>query len=219
MALRYTVSKPQDYREMPWKNGGGSTTEIAVYPPPRANSDTHIADSFLWRISCAQVTQAGPFSAFPGYTRYLALLDGDGLRLHFAGEGAPDAPVTLSPAERFQPVRFPGDCETRCDLLGGPVRDLNVMLRSTGRVTASAEPRAVRVPTVRSVASYLQGDTAIIIGLKGSVQIDIGEEKPVVLNKLETLRIELTDQRKPFMIMMDAVWPDTTVYIVDIKIG
>ncbi len=38
---------------MPWKNGGGVTTEICVSPPSGA---------FDWRVSIATVNADGPFS-------------------------------------------------------------------------------------------------------------------------------------------------------------
>ncbi len=44
---------------MPWKNGGGETAEIAVFPPSADLSE------FGWRISMATVSSDGPFSAFP----------------------------------------------------------------------------------------------------------------------------------------------------------
>ena len=47
-------------RPAPWKNGGGSTTEIAVWPNGAG------LDEFDWRISLATITQSGPFSFFPG---------------------------------------------------------------------------------------------------------------------------------------------------------
>lgn len=31
-SLGHTVLTPSDYRVMPWKNGGGTTREIAVFP-------------------------------------------------------------------------------------------------------------------------------------------------------------------------------------------
>jgi environmental stress-induced protein Ves len=45
---------------MPWKNGGGETTEIAVFPDGAGLSD------FDWRVSMARVDGDGPFSSFPG---------------------------------------------------------------------------------------------------------------------------------------------------------
>ncbi len=55
----------------PWKNGGGSTRQLAIHPPQAS------LDDFVWRISCARVSGAGPFSAFPGIQRSQALLEGD----------------------------------------------------------------------------------------------------------------------------------------------
>ena len=50
---------PNDYRSMPWKNGAGRTTEIAVHPAGAA------LDAFAWRVSIADIERDGPFSRFP----------------------------------------------------------------------------------------------------------------------------------------------------------
>ena len=80
----------------PWKNGGGSTTEIAVAPPGAG------FDDFDWRVSLATITQDGPFSVFPGIDRTLALVDGDGVLLDFGDER-----VVLSPSEPL--IEFAGE--------------------------------------------------------------------------------------------------------------
>ncbi|MDP1908248.1 MAG: HutD family protein, partial [Hyphomicrobium sp.] len=41
------ILRAKDYRRMPWKNGGGETTEIAISPEGAA------LDSFDWRVSMA----------------------------------------------------------------------------------------------------------------------------------------------------------------------
>jgi hypothetical protein len=102
---------------MPWKNGAGSTTEVAIFPPGAA------MDAFDWRVSMAGVAEDGPFSAFPGIDRTLAVLEGAGLRLEVEGQ----APQTVRP--EGEPARFPGGVPTHATLLGGPVVDLNVMTR------------------------------------------------------------------------------------------
>lgn len=53
---------PETMRRMPWKNGGGITTEIAIAPPGAT------LDAFDWRISTARVEAAGPFSRFAAST-------------------------------------------------------------------------------------------------------------------------------------------------------
>jgi uncharacterized protein len=55
---------------VPWKNGGGTTVEIAVHPPSAGT------DAFDWRVSAAEIREAGPFSRFDGIDRALAILDG-----------------------------------------------------------------------------------------------------------------------------------------------
>ncbi|KAJ4460414.1 putative HutD [Paratrimastix pyriformis] len=96
-----------DYRVMPWKNGGGVTTEIARFPPPElpkpsgppstasgATTSPTIQDllrarfqkqqtssDFMWRVSSARVEGSGPFSDFRGYERLLSYLTGPGMRL------------------------------------------------------------------------------------------------------------------------------------------
>ena len=60
-----------DRTARPWKNGGGVTRDVAVFPA-EANDD-----DFLWRASVATIAAAGPFSPFPGIDRTLILLGGE----------------------------------------------------------------------------------------------------------------------------------------------
>jgi len=110
--MRYL--KPVDYRVMPWKNGGGSTTELFREP---ANPEL----PFLWRVSIAGVSADGPFSPFAGYDRHVLVLEGGGMVL----EGGPDSPIDLT--QHFRPRRFSGDWPIRARLRGGPLRDFNLM--------------------------------------------------------------------------------------------
>ncbi|HYD97586.1 MAG TPA: HutD family protein [Noviherbaspirillum sp.] len=106
-----------DYLVMPWKNGGGTTTQLAVGP---AGADL---EQFDWRISSARVCADGPFSPFPGVDRSLAVLDGAGLALAAGGT----APVLLRPGAA--PFRFRGEQQIDAFLADGPVSDFNVMTR------------------------------------------------------------------------------------------
>ncbi|MBV1774614.1 HutD family protein [Burkholderiaceae bacterium DAT-1] len=102
---------------MPWKNGGGVTTELWRLPDPES------ADGFLIRLSIASVATSGPFSLFPGIDRTLLVLDGAGMRLDCADGSAMllDKPL--------HPVRFPGETAIESTLLNGPLRDFNLMVR------------------------------------------------------------------------------------------
>ncbi len=121
---------PDDYRDMPWKNGGGVTRELLKLPHP---SDPA---RFLARLSIARVAASGPFSVFPGVDRIIMLLEGEGMALSIAG--APE--VVLD--RRWQPFAFPGDARSDCRLLGGTVRDFNLMV---DRATAEATLEVVRL--------------------------------------------------------------------------
>ncbi|ESQ93858.1 hypothetical protein ABENE_04010 [Asticcacaulis benevestitus DSM 16100 = ATCC BAA-896] len=97
----------------PWKNGGGVTREVAVFPIGAS------MDDFLWRISMAEVTEPGPFSLFANIDRHLTVLSGS-LRLEFS-----DRSVILATGES---LTFAGDVPVSGVPLA-PVTDLNVMTR------------------------------------------------------------------------------------------
>lgn len=99
----------------PWKNGGGSTRQLAIHPPQAS------LDDFAWRISCARVSSAGPFSAFPGIQRGLALLEGELLLQRDSGA------TTLRAGG--EPLEFSGEEPISATPLGGEVLDLNLMSR------------------------------------------------------------------------------------------
>lgn len=105
--------KKTDYKTMPWKNGLGSTDQIAISP---ADADFMSAD-YLWRVSSAIVRSAGPFSQFPGYDRWLVVLSGDGLLIN----GFPLLPLS--------PFHFSGDELIHSELLGNAVVDLGIIYR------------------------------------------------------------------------------------------
>ena len=101
--------------EIPWKNGGGSTRQLAIHPPQAS------LDDFAWRISCARVSGAGPFSAFPGLQRSLALLEGELLLQRQSGM------TTLCAGG--ESLDFSGEEPISATPLAGEVLDLNLMSR------------------------------------------------------------------------------------------
>jgi environmental stress-induced protein Ves len=120
------ILRAADYKIMPWKNGAGSTTELAVSPEGSA------LDDFDWRISMAQVGADGAFSLFPEIDRTLLVLDGAGMVLTITGHG-------IARLDRdTAPYAFPGDRDTYATLIGGPIVDLNIMSRR-GRVRHSVK--------------------------------------------------------------------------------
>ena len=101
---------------MPWKNGGGETIEIAVFP------EGATLDSFDWRISMASVASDGPFSEFANIDRTLSVLTGEGIALKIGR-------MTYTLTQETPPLAFAGDAPTTGTLVSGPITDLNVMTR------------------------------------------------------------------------------------------
>jgi environmental stress-induced protein Ves len=132
----HRLLKPADYVRMPWKNGGGHTIQIANHPEGAR------VGAFDWRVSVADVATDGPFSPFPGVDRTIVLLAGAGMRLHGGGHA-----VELRAP--FEPYAFGGDDAIVCTLVGGAVRDFNLMVRrdrARGDVTVVREAGARILP-------------------------------------------------------------------------
>ena len=119
----------------PWRNGGGRTRELYAWPP---------GGEWRARISVADVTRDGPFSSYPGVTRWFAVVDGAGVELAFANEAVRllrDAP----------PLRFDGGEAPECRLVDGPTRDLNLMLRGIDGAIVAAVDYIERPPSTSMV--------------------------------------------------------------------
>jgi environmental stress-induced protein Ves len=135
--MDWTHLKPTDGRLMPWKNGGGTTLELAV-EPPGATLET----GFHWRLSSAEVAVSGAFSCFPGLERWLVLLEGSGFDIDFGAQGL----VELR--EPFAPVLFSGEWAATATLVAGRSEDLNLMVdprrcRARMDVLQLASPQAL----------------------------------------------------------------------------
>ena len=144
--------RPADFKVMPWKNGRGTTTELA-------REDD--AEGMLWRLSAADVIEAGDFSSFPGVDRILMLLEGWGFDLDFGAAGR------AAVSEPLAPVRFSGDWTTRAENVCGPSRDLNLML---ARGRAATEVSVVR----GGVNARPLADRSLFLAIDGNARITIG---------------------------------------------
>jgi environmental stress-induced protein Ves len=111
-------------RRVPWRNGLGSTLEIATDAAAPGGEWT-------WRLSIADVPSRARFSTLPGIDRFIACLAGPGLNLERGGE------LQLVPREG-DALAFAGEDPVTGEPLGSGVRDVNLMLRRDrwrGRMT------------------------------------------------------------------------------------
>ncbi len=137
---------------MPWKNGGGTTTEIALDPPGAS------LDDFAWRLSLATLGGSGPFSSFPRHERIIVQLDGAKMTLTHAEHVGREL-------ELLVPYRFDGAWTTAAQLTA-PARDFNIMARKDLlRSTASAH----KLAPLASVQLSERAETVVVYVLEGRI--------------------------------------------------
>ncbi len=102
-----TLLDPAGYRRTPWKNGGGTTVDIAV-------------SGDAWRFGRTPIVEPGPFSDYAGFDRVQALVAGSGLVLE-----TPQDEIDVR--QPFRPVRFAGETPIVSRLEAGPVEVVNLI--------------------------------------------------------------------------------------------
>jgi uncharacterized protein len=186
------IIRAVDMISKPWKNGGGTTREVVIFP------EGSNYDDYGWMASAARVARDGPFSHFPNADRTMAILSGTSLSLHGLGP----SPVTLTTASA--PFTFPGDVPVTAALGGVPIENMNMMVRrdqfghSMRRLVTSdpvpVKPRGTSIIFLQSGAAdvSLAGQYSMRLAIEDSVMSDT----PFVL----------TPQGTATVLMMD-VWP------------
>ena len=151
------VLRSAGYRQMPWRNGGGTTTEIAVFP------QSTTAVEFDWRVSMASITADGWFSEFAQVERVLGILEGTGIYLSISG--AENVEITPDVA----PYGFPADAPTYARLIDGPVIDLNIMIRRE-RFTCNVARLKSAIPLTWNLTAH----TTLFLSYSASLHIHDG---------------------------------------------
>jgi environmental stress-induced protein Ves len=171
--VHLTIHGPENYKRMPWKNGGGMTTELMA-------KERLDGDGFLWRISIAEVAMSGPFSDFSAYLRTIMLLEGDGFILKCTdAAGNPKGGKRLD--RPYDPYTFDGAWKTDCSLIDGPIKDFNLMVdRNQAQGTLKIE--RLQRNTAHTLAVH---HTALVHVLKGIIS---GESHTLATG--DTLRID-----------------------------
>jgi environmental stress-induced protein Ves len=155
---------------MPWRNGAGTTHEIAI-----DDSSGESKAPFLWRLSMADLAGDGPFSEIADVDRILVLLEGEDVLLTIAG-AAPE------PLAEHEAIAFPGDVTTRLTMAPGGGRDLNLMWDRT---------RVQGMVDILNIGDTLQIEEhiafAIALGTSATIEVD-GDEH--VLGEQDALQLD-----------------------------
>ncbi|MEU2794718.1 HutD family protein [Streptomyces sp. NPDC007100] len=178
-----------------WSNGGGVTREVAAAPSGAG------WDAFDWRVSLAEVGRDGPYSALPGVDRVLTVADGAGLELTVDG-------TRHELHGRYHPFAFPGDAETGCRLLDGPVVNFNVMLRR-GRSAATVEMArgdyAYTAPPPTAPTAPGGQRSRLVVALSGPATLDAEGPAPASPLPLERYDAVLLPDAAGFALRTDGV--------------
>lgn len=159
--MSWQIVRLDDVSPQPWRNGGGVTRELLAWPT---------VNDWVVRISVADITRDGPFSAFSGVDRWFAVLQGEGVRL-----GDPPTCVT----NESEPTRFAGELAPSCALISGPTRDLNLMIarrRASGRMCRAQG--VLRIPAGMNRKRFLVGlfaTEACSLEIDGTPLIEVPE--------------------------------------------
>lgn len=129
----------------PWKNGGGSTRELAAQYGQNGQQ--------LWRVSLAEIDRDGAFSTFPGLARIHCIVAGAGLVL-LGADG-----LRMEAKPRI-PLMFDGSLKLQAQLRDGPCRAFNLIY----------DPQAFHAEmTIYSTGEHLiQTNTLVGITLMGT---------------------------------------------------
>ncbi|MGK2856915.1 MAG: HutD/Ves family protein [Thermoanaerobaculia bacterium] len=193
--MRFELLTPEDYLEVPWKNGRGVTSEIAREP--------RSGEEFDWRVSMAGIAEDGPFSHFPGCNRVIVALDGAGFTLDHAEL---DRTVLLGSLE---PYEFSGDWMTICQLRGGAVRDFNVI---TSRTRASAR---VEVAVGTRLHHFdCRGRVILAYCVRGALMVEPTSRVHAFVVGGETLRVDGADH-----VVVSGENQDSAAILVEIGLG
>ena len=175
------IISPHEFKKLPWKNGKGSTLELAI-------SEGASENGFDWRLSIASVVEDGPFSDFSGYLRHLILIEGAGISLIHNAE------KTSSLNELLSVASFDGQWQTVGQLHSGPIKDFNLITRKgfyEVSVTTLKKRQPFSIgPSSLSFIYSLSGDTRLQSD-DGSVDITLAPQHLMQLDNLsQSIRVQ-----------------------------
>ncbi|GAA0817648.1 HutD family protein [Colwellia sp. D2M02] len=172
-----TLISPDNFKTIPWKNGLGFTTELAI-------NDGATLDDFDWRLSIASVANDGEFSNFSGYERNLVLIEGNGITLeHYEHH-------TDKLTQLLDIAKFDGAYKTTGLLHNGAIKDFNVITKQNStsvEVNSYTTMQQVAVPLQKScvIFAYSLTDTTTIESLASQVILEQGSLAKVTATEQE----------------------------------
>jgi environmental stress-induced protein Ves len=176
------ITPPNKFKKVPWKNGKGETTELAI-------NNNGTLNHFDWRISIANVVENGVFSNFSGCTRNLTLIKGQGINLHHEGKKIDKLNHLLDTAI------FDGGCHTFAELINGEITDLNVIVNTKKyQVMTTGYVKFTTVKLVKNYQYFIYclEDEAILLSTNCTLRQRLTAGHLMQITELEQLGIEIS---------------------------
>ncbi len=165
-----SVFSPENFKNIPWKNGKGETIELAI-------NDGGTLDDFTWRLSMASVVEDGVFSDFSGYQRNLVLIEGNGISLQH------DHNKIDKLSNLLEVANFDGACRTVGNLHAGAITDFNIMTHQ--------EKCLVKVETYNESQNIQlkSADLCFVYSLAGEFQLFTSHQAPQTISAGHLLKL------------------------------
>lgn len=168
--------KLEQHEKVPWLNGRGLSWNIAM----DINHPDCETGQFGWRFATAKIDHSGAFSTYNNVDRIITLVRGNGFLLKW-GESQ-NAKLTAS--KIGDPKLFPGDADTHCELIDGPVQVLNLMVdrdlwRAEGNTRTSGQ----------ALELTLLADVILLFTLQQTQTVEVDGEA-LELDALETVLLQ-----------------------------
>ena len=196
------------YRCVPWKNGLGTTLELAT----DALSE---GGAWTWRLSIADVPCRAAFSSFPGVTRHINCLHGEGLVLHRSPAGGK---TPHGKRERAKVPRvgngfvFEGEEQVDGEPLGPGVQDINLMVNRaqwTGALSIERDELSAGVMSSGTIIfHYAQGAAPLELTVHGegqTVQLEVGST--LITSGLVTITPRKREGKDSCTLVIANLWP------------
>ena len=180
------IITPSQFTSTRWKNGAGTTREITRQIGPKG---------YCWRLSIAKVIRDETFSTFPGMSRILTVIEGNGMALH-ANEQTQDAAHNT-------PVSFAGAIPVAGRLYDGPVQNFNViydphLITADMQILVAGPARILAARPVRTYAVYcLRG----ILEINGTY-LDCGS---IALIDHKQVQLKIPEKSLGLRVQLDAL--------------
>jgi environmental stress-induced protein Ves len=177
--LNIKITAPDEFILVPWKNGLGHTTELAI-------SDGGSLNDFAWRLSIASVINDGDFSNFSGYQRNLVLIEGNGLILDHRNGDIDKLTQLLDIA------RFDGASKTHGALINGGIKDFNVITNQssfTPKVNGYIEQQTVTV-------TVLANSLLFAYSLADEIRINISKDEDYTVDVGHLIKLSAMNERQ-----------------------